>query len=166
MDGSQLNFQNTCLVAFIQPIGSTRGLVLISSGKSRKYLVWGFINAICVSMSFVLGIPWGAKGVATAYACANYLILVPSLFYVFQGTLISFMNFIVATYKPFVSSLIMCIICFISLLYIQCLHDIFILIICFAISALVYLATYILISGDLNDIRTYLSYAGFVFAKN
>lgn len=74
------------LAGFIQPVAGLRGLVMLSLGKSRRYLIWGIVNAIVMCLSFCIGIAWGGAGVACAYAGANYLILYPSLIFIFAGT--------------------------------------------------------------------------------
>ena len=84
--GASELFKILAIAAFLQPVSSTGGVVLLSTGKGRKYLVLGAVNAIIISLSFVVGLPWGPKGVATAYAIVNYVLLYPTLFYVFKGT--------------------------------------------------------------------------------
>ncbi|MFW5701078.1 MAG: lipopolysaccharide biosynthesis protein, partial [Cyclobacteriaceae bacterium] len=48
-------FQVLSIAAFIQPVASTRGLVLISLGKTKKYFIWGLANAIFVTGGFLIG---------------------------------------------------------------------------------------------------------------
>src|SRR5699024_7670167 len=71
---------------FIQAVASLRGLVLLSLGQSRKYVLWGIVNTISVSVGFIIGVQWGAEGVALSYAIVNYLLLYPSVWYFFKGT--------------------------------------------------------------------------------
>ncbi len=100
-------FKILCLVSLIQPIASTCGLVLISLGRSQRYLNWGVANAVITAAAFVAGLPWGALGVAIAYTAANYLILVPSLWYCFQGTSITIRDFLAACTRPLIASVFM-----------------------------------------------------------
>jgi len=100
-------FRILAITAFIQPVASTRGLVMISCGKTKRYLIWGIINASCVISAFCIGILWGPVGVATAYAIANYAILIPSLFYCFRDTPISVKLFFEAVSLPIISSVVM-----------------------------------------------------------
>lgn len=74
------------ITGFIQPIASLRGLVMLSTGRSARYLAWGVANAIAVSVAFCIGTIWGSIGVAVAYAVSNYLILYPSLTFAFKDT--------------------------------------------------------------------------------
>ena len=77
--GASVIFKILAIVSFIQPASSTRGLVLLTTGKSRKYLWLGLLGAIIVSISFFIGVRWGAVGVAKAYAISSYLFLFPYL---------------------------------------------------------------------------------------
>ena len=70
----------------IQRAGATTGLVQVSLGKSRRYLVWGVVTAVCFVCSFVIGLPFGIVGVAGVYAIANYLLLVPTVRFCLRDT--------------------------------------------------------------------------------
>jgi len=59
------------------PIGS----LFISQGKSRQMLYLGAFNATTYVASFVIGLPWGAVGVAGALAVSEYAIRVPMIWY-------------------------------------------------------------------------------------
>ena len=95
------------IVAFIQPVASTRGLVLISMGQGRKYLIWGGLNAVVVVVSVLVGIRWQAKGVAISYCVANYVILLPSLWYCFKGSPLGIQKFFISICGPALASVIM-----------------------------------------------------------
>ena len=47
LDASKI-FKILAVIAFIQPVSTTWGLVLLSTGKSRRYLRWGVINSIII----------------------------------------------------------------------------------------------------------------------
>lgn len=99
-------FQLLSITAFIQPIASTRGMVMISSGLSTRYFYWGLINAIAVTIAFFIGIQFGLNGLAIAYAIANYLILVPSLTYCFKDTPITVKGFFITITPAAFASLV------------------------------------------------------------
>lgn len=96
-------FRLLAIAGMIQPIAGTRGLVLLSSGYSQRYLYWGIFNAVLCIISFILGLPYGIEGVATAYALANYLILIPSLFYCFYETPVTVSLFLKTLLPPLVA---------------------------------------------------------------
>ncbi|MBM9513277.1 MOP flippase family protein [Desulfogranum marinum] len=163
--GANELFKILAFAAFIQPVLSTRGVVLLSTGQSRKYLWWGTGNAIVTTISFILGLPWGAKGVATAYATANYLLLYPSLFYVFKNSHLRVNDFFAAIYKPFTASLAMGIVCFLLQNSMKAGDDIFVLAICFVASLVVYLLAMVAVSGGTKDLREYYSYGRLAFTR-
>lgn len=91
---SVLMFQVLSVSAFIQPIVGTTGAVFISSGKSTAFFKMGLVSAAIIISSFFVGIRWGVYGVTVAYAVANYLLFLPTLFYCFKGTPIQMMPFL------------------------------------------------------------------------
>ena len=100
-------FKVLCIVAFLQPVSSTRGLVLVSLGHSKKYLIWGMFNGITTVLSFLIGIKWSAMGVSISYTAANYLTFLPSLWYVVKDTPIKMRDFFISISGPCVASLVM-----------------------------------------------------------
>lgn len=79
-------FRILAIGGIIISVAGTRGLILMSCGKSKRYLKWGLANAVITVSSFAIGLRFGIVGVATAYTATTYIILVPSLFYCFQKT--------------------------------------------------------------------------------
>lgn len=74
------------VAGFVTPIVGTFQLVMVSCGQTRRYLRWGIISGVCIILAYVSGIPWGAMGVAYAYACASYLLLFLALQYCLKDT--------------------------------------------------------------------------------
>ncbi len=99
-------FRLLAIAGVIQPIAGTRGLVLLSCGFSDRYLYWGLANAVLMITAFVAGLPFGIKGVAAAYAVANYAVLIPSLFYCFHMTPVTVSLFMKTLVLPFFISVL------------------------------------------------------------
>ena len=99
-------FRILVIAALIQPVAGTRGLVLISHGFSDRCFYWGLFNAILTVTSFLVGLPFGIEGVAAAYAIANYVILIPSLFYCFQKTPVTVSLFMRTLASPALAGLL------------------------------------------------------------
>jgi PST family polysaccharide transporter len=97
-------FSYLALAAFIQPASTFAGSLLLSQGNSKRYFQCGLFNAVILSLSFVIGIGWGANGVALAYGIANYVILYPWLKWTFRGSSISFYDFVKACFWPSIIS--------------------------------------------------------------
>ena len=99
-------FQALAVTAFIQPVAGLRGLVALSSGRSRDYLALGAVNAVVVCAAFAAGLPWGPFGVAVGYGLANYALLYPTLRLAFQQTSIRMPDFWQSIRQPAVTSVL------------------------------------------------------------
>jgi PST family polysaccharide transporter len=69
------------LAGLVQPIANTVGWLLISQGRTRHMLQWGFIGSTIVIISILGGLHWGAMGVAISYSCVVIAVVVPLLFW-------------------------------------------------------------------------------------
>ncbi|MDB4387476.1 lipopolysaccharide biosynthesis protein [Akkermansiaceae bacterium] len=98
-------FSILAIAAFLQPVSSMRGQVMLSMGRGDRYLRWGVANAIITSISFLVGINWGLNGLAMAYAIANTVIFYPSIRYAFYGTPIRQSDFFVPLLRPAFASI-------------------------------------------------------------
>lgn len=97
-------FSWLALAAFIQPTSGFAGSLLLSLGQGKRYLQCGLFNAVLLSLCFVIGVRWGAVGVAAAYAIGNYVVLYPWLFWAYRGSPVSFSDFAKACSFPVVFS--------------------------------------------------------------
>lgn len=164
IEASEL-FKILALVALIQPVVSTQGLVMISTGRSRRYLVLGILGVAVISLAFVLGVPWGAKGVAIAYVIAEYVKFLPFLYISIKDTPVSIINFLYAIYKPFTASLMMGVVCYLLVYYLQGYPDILILFISFIVSTIIYLISITIVSGSTRQLWEYYGYVKLAFGK-
>lgn len=55
------------LAAFMQPAGNASGWLFVTSGRGRALMRWGLVSSTSLVAGFVVGVRWGAVGVATAY---------------------------------------------------------------------------------------------------
>ena len=68
-----------CLLGLIQSIGTTVGWIYQSQGRTDIMFRWGLVSGSIFIISFIVGLRWGALGVAVAYTVANFLLWYPSL---------------------------------------------------------------------------------------
>jgi PST family polysaccharide transporter len=117
-------FALLAIAAFVQPVASLRGNVLLSSGQGIRYLQLGIFEAVCVSIGFLVGIHWGTVGVAGSYAIVNYLILYPSLLLAFKDTPLRPVDFFGSVSIPFFASLAAASVCLLiaHVLHIQAIY--------------------------------------------
>jgi polysaccharide transporter, PST family len=70
-------FQWLGIVALHQVMTSTVGWLFLSQGRGSDLFRTGAYVAMFAVASFVIGLPWGALGVAVSYTIANYTVLIP-----------------------------------------------------------------------------------------
>lgn len=69
------------LAALHRPVSMTMNLLFISQGRARDYLAWSLFAAVTSVASFVIGLRWGAVGVAATYALSDVLLRLPVLWW-------------------------------------------------------------------------------------
>jgi PST family polysaccharide transporter len=164
IDASEI-FKILAIAAFIQPVSGTVGMVLISLGKSRIYVLIGAANALIICFGFLAGLPWGAKGIATSYAVVNYLIVLPNLFYSFKNTSIRLKEFLRVVFKPCCASLLMVGACHMLIQFLKNMDTLMILLIGFSAAFIGYLLSFIFFSRGLSVLRDYFNYGKLIINK-
>jgi len=69
------------IAALHQPMTATLGWLFVSQQRGRDFAHWGIFNAATSIAAFVIGLPWGAIGVAAAYALSDVAIRLPALWW-------------------------------------------------------------------------------------
>lgn len=67
------------IASLTQPISNTTGWIFICQGKTRTMFRWGLYSSAVTVAAFVVGMQWGAVGVAAAYAISGYVLRIPVL---------------------------------------------------------------------------------------
>jgi len=97
-------FRVLAIAGIIRPVASTWGIVTLSCGFSDRYFYWGVIHCLVTLTAIVIGLSFGIKGVAAAFAIANYVIFIPCLFFCFHKTPITVALFLKTLFWPFLTS--------------------------------------------------------------
>lgn len=74
--------------------------LLMSLGLIKRLLKMGFVIAPIMIVSYIVGLPYGPKGVAFAYSTVMLLWLLPLIAWAVHGTPISFRDIVVTAGKP------------------------------------------------------------------
>lgn len=69
------------LAGLHQPMTSTLGWLFISQQRTGEFARWGLINAVTSIAAFAIGLPWGAVGVAAAYAISDIALRLPVIWW-------------------------------------------------------------------------------------
>ena len=99
--------QIMAIAGMIQPTLGTVGVVLCSLGQAKRYFIMGTVNSLFIVGSFILGLPWGALGVAVSYTIVTYMLLLPTLWFSFRRSPVSVATYFSAVSRPAVASMIM-----------------------------------------------------------
>jgi PST family polysaccharide transporter len=164
--GASEIFKILALAAFIQPVASTNEMMLISSGQGRLLLRLSVITAVVTCLSFAIGLPWGAKGVAAAYAMANYLLFFPIFYYSLKNTDITLVHMAESIYKPIFSSLLTGGGCVLIVPFMNDLNLLLWLPASLFFFASVYLICFALFPGGMAELRQTWTYGKLIFERN
>ena len=82
-------FKILAIGGLIQPITGQSGILMITTGNSKRYLQWQIFYSICLVVSFIVGVQWGIFGLVTAYVIAEFALFVPSLLHNYKNTPVS-----------------------------------------------------------------------------
>lgn len=69
------------IAALVQPVANTTGWLFVSQERGRDMFRWGVIGSAITVAAILAGLPWGALGVAAAYAVTDLLLKTPLLFW-------------------------------------------------------------------------------------
>ena len=69
------------MTALFQPIANTTGWLLVSQGRTHHMFKWGLISGPITMVAILIGLPWGAIGVAASYAISRVFIVDPLLYW-------------------------------------------------------------------------------------
>lgn len=158
-------FQLLAITALIQPIASTRGMILISSGQSKRYFMWGLWNTVSTVIAFFIGVQWGISGIAIAYAISNYAILVPSLFYCFKNTPIQVSDFFTTSVPSFSFAVVGGVAAYFSSVYLKDYHPLLQIIIPFFLFAVLYLAGWMILPSTRKQLKSVVDLAKTILNK-
>jgi PST family polysaccharide transporter len=65
--------------ALVQPMANTVGWLFLSQDRTRDLFRWGMIGGNIVVVAIVVGLPWGAVGVAASYSITLLFLFTPLL---------------------------------------------------------------------------------------
>ena len=89
----------------IQMIYTTNAWIHISMGRSDRWFRWSIIGAICTALSYLIGLSYGAIGVAIAYTISLYLLIGPCLWYAAKPINLRLKSILSAIWKYYMSAL-------------------------------------------------------------
>jgi PST family polysaccharide transporter len=136
--GAAVIFRILSFGAFILPIASTPDIILQTCGLTRRYFIYGTVNAFITIFSFAIGVLWGPVGVATAYVIVRYVTFFPNLWYRLRETPVSISLYFQSVYLPTISSILTGFVVILILKYVSFKSNIAELLVSFIVYAVLY----------------------------
>lgn len=99
-------FQVLAIAAFWNPVGATVGWLYVSLGQTKRMFVYGCIAVPLTVLSFVVGLPWGAFGVAVAYSCVATLLIIPQFWYAVRRSSVRIQSVLISLTNPLLLSFV------------------------------------------------------------
>jgi len=162
--GANAIFKILAIAGFIQAAETTRGLILLSSGRGKRYFTYGVLRSAFLVGCFAAGVPWGGCGVAAGFTIGDYLILFPSLWYCFRGTPLSIVGFLRAIAQPTIAGLISTGAMYLTYRsFLLEKYDFVAIGVCLLVGLLSYLGAWAVIPGGPKTLREFSSYLLLVF---
>lgn len=78
---ASLMFALLAVSGLIEPISNTTGWLFISQARTRQQFVWGIAGMFLAVGAILIGIHWGAVGVAASYGLMGLFLRTPLLFW-------------------------------------------------------------------------------------
>ena len=100
-----LIFRLLAPAAFVSTFNVAAGWVYVSLGRTDRQLRWGLLTSIVDAISFIIGIKWGAVGIATAYSITRVGLRYPAILFCYRGTFLEIGKLNSVLWRPAVASL-------------------------------------------------------------
>lgn len=71
------------------PLLHSTGQIFLARGESHRMLRWGLFGTGVIGIGTVVGLRWGALGVACGWSATTLLLLLPGLHYAFRGSAVT-----------------------------------------------------------------------------
>jgi O-antigen/teichoic acid export membrane protein len=90
---------------FLGTFNMATGWVYISLGRTDRQLRWEFIASATMVLAFVLGLRWGAVGMAVACSVSTLVLRIPALAFCYRHAPVGMGDLLQALWRPAVASL-------------------------------------------------------------
>lgn len=131
-------FRLLAISAAVQPIVNTAGWLYIATGQTRRMLKWGIFASSLIVSSFLIGLPYGAQGVAFAYSSVMVLLSAPCVWYATLDTQITLRDVAFTAAHPFFAAAFAGATCFAEAHFIRSLPELYQALICVPSMLLLY----------------------------
>lgn len=103
---SVIIFRALAPAAFIGTFNTAAGWVLVPLGRTGRQLKIVCVSAVITVIAFLIGLHWGAVGVAVAFSLSVCAMILPQLAWAFRGSPLRLRDLGVSLWRPALGSLI------------------------------------------------------------
>lgn len=97
-------FQILCIAGLARALDSVTKWVYLSTGRTDRQFRWSLLYMPATVIAVIVGVKWGAYGVAVALAVTAVLLALPSVAYCIAGSPLRFRDFVSAAARPLFAS--------------------------------------------------------------
>jgi len=151
-------FRLLAISMFASPVVTLLGMIMLSSGQSKRYLLWGLFTSTCTIVAFAVGIRWGLIGIAASWPIATAINLIFSLFFVFNATPVGIASTLNNIYRPVITSIAMGIVLLLTYEYLSSFHVASQMALSVLLGSVIYLAIWMPFPGGSKNIMEFASY--------
>ena len=91
--------------AFVRCFTKVAQWLFLAEGRTQLQLRWGLASTPLFIVAVVIGVQWGAYGVAIGFFSATALLVVPEMAVAIRGSAVQMQDLVAAAWRPVVSSL-------------------------------------------------------------
>ena len=95
------------VIGLVQSVGTTVGVIYQAKARTDLLLRWGLFSGCLAVCGFVIGMGWGIRGVASAYAAVSLAMAIPNFMIPFRLIDLRLSELAARLWRPLVCSLLM-----------------------------------------------------------
>ncbi len=99
-------FRALALAAFVGPVEVGAAWLVISLGRTGRQFRWTLMTTVLTLVGFVIGVQWGAIGVALSFSLCRGILVIPKLIYTSHGSPVSWIEILRTASRPAAASLL------------------------------------------------------------
>ena len=146
-------FRLLAISMFASPIITMLGMIMLSSGQTKRYFFWGLFTSLSTIIAFVVGIRWGVLGIAASWSIATAVNLIFSLFFVFKGSPVGMVSTLKNIYRPAIASIVMGVVLLLTYPFLSSFHVALQMALSILLGSGIYFVIWMLFPGGYKNIR-------------
>lgn len=92
-------FKALAPAALLASVNVVTSWVYIPLGRTDRQFRWHVFRSGCVMIGYVIGLPWGALGLAISFSVTACVLRIPAILYCFRGTFLRLGDVVDATWR-------------------------------------------------------------------